>query len=372
MFPLDDLYMSRCLALAQLGQGKTHPNPMVGCVVLDAAGKVVGEGYHTQYGAPHAEGMALAQAGDKAQSGTLYVNLEPCNHIGQTPPCTEAIVAAGIKTVVYGMSDPNPRVAGGGGQSLQSRGLVVRHGVLQAECQYLNEAFSHFVQTGRPFVILKQAMTLDGKIATRHGESQWITGHVARRWVHQLRAQCDGILTTAETVLKDNSQLTVREAPLLGKLPVRIVLDRHCRLDPTITALFQPVETGGPVWVFTKTSHVVHPNAQKAQAMGAKVFTVPDDGQGLDLQAVLEILGQERITQLLVEAGGRLAGSLIQQQLVQKLYLMYGPSLMLDPAAKAGFVHGPLLTLADMPTLQVIRHFQLAQDTVVEAYCNSL
>ncbi len=368
MTALHEFYMRRCLELAQFGQGKTHPNPMVGCVVLDALGRKVGEGFHSHYGGPHAEVMALDQAGEPARGGTLYVSLEPCNHTGKTPPCTAKILDCGIQKVIYGLRDPNPTVTGQGAKWLSENGVDVEGGVLEKACYQLNEAFCYFTQTRRPFVVLKQAMTLDGKIATRNGQSQWITSPLARRWVHQLRSQCDGILTTAETVLQDDSQLTVRESPLLGNPPVRIVLDRKLRLAPFKGSLFKPSASGGEIWIFTAKGNMETDNAKKALSYGVKIFEVSENGEGLLLSEVLKTIGAQGITLLLVEAGGRLAGSLLKGNHVQKLWLLYGNQLMMDPAAKPGVLNGPLFRLEDALKLRFKNNFLLDQTWVVEAY----
>lgn len=368
MTALDELYMRRCLELARLGQGKTHPNPMVGCVVLDREGRVVGEGFHPQLGGPHAEVVALEQAGEKAQGGTLYVSLEPCSHVGKTPPCVDKVLASGVRTVICGMRDPNPKVAGSGISTLQEKGITVHTGVLEAECQRLNEAFIHFIQHRQPFVVLKMAMTLDGKIATRSGESQWISGPLARRWVHGLRSESDGILTTAETVLRDNSRLTVREVPLLGRPPVRIVMDRQQRLDPAKAPIFQPVPEGGPVWVFTRKGGLETAYLQKLTALGGELFEVGETGQGLDLTEVFQALGERGITQLLVEAGGRLAGTLLNENRIHKLWLVYGDQILADPSAKPGFLGGPLFQLNNAPRFEMGDGFKLENNWILEAY----
>jgi len=366
--------MQRCLQLALQGTGKTHPNPMVGCVVLDATGQVVGEGFHPYIGGPHAEVVALDQAGEKARGGTLYVNLEPCNHHGKTPPCSQRVVASGVKTVYYGMQDPNPKVAGSGVETLKAAGIEVISGVLEAESQKLNEAFSHYIQTRQPFVVLKQALTLDAKIATRSGESQWITCPKARQWVHQLRGQSDAILTTAQTVMQDNSRLTVRDVPLPGRPPTRIVLDRRATLNPREYALFQMEEQSGAVWMVTQKGQGRHSNLVVARAMGVQVFEVDAVGTGLDLNQVIVLLGQQQVTQLLVEAGGHLAGALLQAGLIQKLRLMYGNKLLMDNAALSAFVGEPLFRLQDALSLTLTSTQLLGDSLLLEAYpklCNS-
>lgn len=368
MSALHELYISQCLELARLGQGNTHPNPMVGSVVLDAEGRKVGEGFHARYGGPHAEVVALDRAGERAEGGTLYVNLEPCNHTGKTPPCTDRILAAGIRSVICGMPDPNPLVAGEGIRRLEAGGVAVTCGVLQDTCEKLNEAFSHFIRTGQPFVSLKLAMTLDGRIATRNNQSRWITGELARRWVHQLRSQSDGILTTAETILRDNSRLTIRHAPILGEAPVRIILDRQLRLDPDLHEIFKPSPDGGDVWLFTRKDNISKPFAYRARLLGVTLFEVEDTGQGLSLDEVLMILGRQNITQLMVEAGGRLAGSLLRQNRVQKLWLLYGNRILADPSAKPGFAGNPIFALEEAPALTMDSCLTLENTLVLEAY----
>ncbi len=213
-------------------RGRTSPNPMVGAVVVKG-GKVVGEGYHSRAGNPHAEVEALKRAGSKARSADLYVNLEPCCHFGRTPPCTNVIIKAGIKRVIVGMKDPNLRVNGRGFRALKAKGIDIVSGILKKECLKLNESFVKVINTGVPFVILKTAMSLDGKIATRSGDSRWISGKAARNHVHKIRNQVDAIMVGTETVLKDNPHLTCRLGKGSVKHPARIILDRRNRIPLT-------------------------------------------------------------------------------------------------------------------------------------------
>ena len=360
--------MARCLELARQGEGQTSPNPMVGAIVLNHQGKKVGEGFHAKAGQPHAEVLALKQAGDAAHSGTLYLNLEPCNHTGRTPPCTQAIIEAGIVRVICGTLDPNPRVAGSGRDALQNHRISVRVGFLEEECRMLNEAFFHAITTKRPFVTLKLGMTMDGKIATRNGESRWLTGELSRQYVHHLRHRHDAILTTAETVMTDNPRLNVRGLALSAdkKPPVRAILDRRFRLTPDAYHVFEAddIET----WVFTSALHHDADNARRATKLGARVIKVEEVGTRLDLGAVFAYLADEELTSVLVEAGGKLAGSLMSQDWVNKLYLFYGPRLLPDPAAKLAFSDAPILQLADAPKLVITNTRQLENDVVVEAY----
>jgi diaminohydroxyphosphoribosylaminopyrimidine deaminase/5-amino-6-(5-phosphoribosylamino)uracil reductase len=362
---LDEFYIGRCLQLAERGWGTATPNPMVGAVVLDAKGRKVGEGFHVKAGESHAEVIALDKAGDSARGGTLYVNLEPCCHTGRTPPCVDRVIASGIDKVVIGTLDPNPLVAGKGRDALQNHRITVRHGFLTEECQRLNEIFFHHITTRRPFVTLKLAMTLDGKIATRDGQSQWLTGEMSRQYVHWLRQGYDAILTTADTVLADNPQLTVR-LPQTHRAPVRIVLDRRMRLDPTRFRIFDTHEAA--TWVVTSTTATNHHYMDLARAAGVEVLTVPDTGMGLDLKVLMEKLGEMGVTSLFVEAGGKLAGQLLAGKLVNKCYFFYAPMLLADPSAMCGFSGRVQVALANAPRLRVVSTRQIENDWVVEAY----
>ena len=237
----DELYMRQALALACLAEGDTSPNPMVGAVIVSADGEVVGEGYHHKAGQPHAEINALKEAKKLARGGTIYVTLEPCSHFGRTGPCCEAIIAAGLKRVVAAVEDPNPKVAGNGFKRLRDAGIEVTVGVCAEESRLLNEKFFHWIVTGRPFVSMKYAMTLDGKIATRTGDSKWITGEDARAYGHYLRKAHDCILVGKNTVLADDPELTTRLVE--GRNPLRIVLDSNCEIPMTAKIFDGEAET---------------------------------------------------------------------------------------------------------------------------------
>lgn len=361
---IDEAYIARCLSLAELGAGTVSPNPLVGAVVLDAAGRKVGEGYHQKVGEAHAEVIALEQAGDKAKGGTLYVNLEPCNHYGRTPPCTQKIIDAGIQRVVCGTLDPNPLVAGAGRDMLQNSRISVRYGFLEKECKLLNEIFFHYIVAKTPFVTVKLGLTLDGKIANRHGESQWLTGSFSRQYVHHLRQQYDAILTTAETVMIDNPRLNVRDIPNIKKQPIKIVLDRQFRLNPE---KYQVFKGDTPAWIVTSQTGHNRANAQKAKAMGIKVLEIQESGHGLNLKALFAQLGEQEIASLFVEGGGRLATSLLMENLVNKFYLFYAPKTLRDPMAKSAFGGSFQLDLPNAPQLEIIQTRQLDQDWVLEA-----
>lgn len=365
---IDDAYIAQCLALAELGSGTVSPNPLVGAIVLDAQGRKVGEGYHQRAGEAHAEVIALDQAGEKAQGGTLYVNLEPCNHQGRTPPCTQRIIAAGIQRVVCGTLDPNPLVAGAGRDMLQNNRISVRYGFLEKECKKLNEVFFHYIMTQTPFVAVKLGLTLDGKIATRQGESRWLTGDFSRQYVHHLRQQYDAIVTTAETVITDNPQMNVRDIPNIKKQPIKIILDRRFRLNVDKYALFKDGTKGNtPVWVITSALSQNHTNAQRAKNHGVRVIEVEEAGGKINLKALMTLLAEESISSLLVEAGGQLTSSLLQEALAQKFYLFYAPKIIQDNMAKAGFGSKLQLDLPQAPQLEIIDSRQLDQDWMIEA-----
>ncbi|MEA5452736.1 bifunctional diaminohydroxyphosphoribosylaminopyrimidine deaminase/5-amino-6-(5-phosphoribosylamino)uracil reductase RibD [Leptolyngbya sp. CCNP1308] len=310
-------WMQRCLELARLAAGQTAPNPMVGCVVLQK-GLVVGEGFHPGAGQPHAEVFALDQAGASAQGATLYVNLEPCNHTGRTPPCTEAVIRAGITRVVVGMVDPDPRVSGAGIQRLRQAGLEVIVGVEEDACQLLNEAFVHRILRQRPLGLLKYAMTLDGKIAAVGGHSAWVTGPTARTAVHQLRATCDAVVVGGNTVRHDNPRLTSHGHSAHN--PLRVVMSR--RLDlPTEANLWHTEEA--PTVVFTG------PEADPARhqvlvAKGVDVVVLP----AIAPRTVTEYLYQRGCATVLWECGGFLAAQAIQDGVIDKLWAFVAPKLV--------------------------------------------
>lgn len=313
----DAHWMARCLELARQGWGLTSPNPMVGSVIVQK-GQVVGEGFHPKAGAPHAEVFALRDAGELAAGGTLYVNLEPCNHHGRTPPCTEAIVAAGIERVVVGMIDPNPRVAGSGIERLRSAGISVTTGILQAECEVLNEAFAHCITTGKPFGILKYAMTLDGKIATRTGDSFWVSGEAARRLVHHWRAGYDAVIVGGNTVRKDNPQLTVRLVE--GRNPLRVVLSRHLELPMNAQIWDQSV---AKTLVFS--SHTANLEVRKAlEKCGVEVCPL----ENLTPRAVSAALAERQCLSTFWESGGTLSWVAVHEKAIQKLFSFIAPSLV--------------------------------------------
>ncbi|MCU0539824.1 MAG: bifunctional diaminohydroxyphosphoribosylaminopyrimidine deaminase/5-amino-6-(5-phosphoribosylamino)uracil reductase RibD, partial [Desulfobacterales bacterium] len=299
----------------------TSPNPMVGAVVVNG-GEVVGEGYHRAAGGPHAEVHALDAAGARARGGTLYVNLEPCNHTGRTPPCTLKILAAGIRRVVVGMRDPNPGVVGGGAEFLASQGVEVRLGVCTEAAEALNEVFVKFIRTRRPFVFAKCAATLDGRIATRSGDSRWVTGAEARAFVHELRQAADAILVGVGTVMADDPQLTTRRAGGASRDPVRVILDTRLRLPATArvvrhrSAAETLIVTGPGVDAEIK---------RRIAGAGVQILETPTRGGRIDLDRLMEGLGGRGITSVLIEGGSRVLGSAFREGIVDKAFFFIAP-----------------------------------------------
>ncbi|MDL1957359.1 MAG: bifunctional diaminohydroxyphosphoribosylaminopyrimidine deaminase/5-amino-6-(5-phosphoribosylamino)uracil reductase RibD [Candidatus Desulfofervidus auxilii] len=315
-------YIRRTIKLAKRALGRTSPNPLVGAVIVKN-GRIIGEGYHKKAGLPHAEIEAIKAAGRKAKGADLYVTLEPCNHYGRTPPCTEAILKAGIKRVFVGMRDPNPHVKGGGVEYLRSKGVEVETGILEEECRRLNEVFIKYVTTGFPFVSLKLAATLDGKIALAN-KTTWITNENSRIFVHRLRDIHDAILVGINTILKDNPSLTTRLPKRKGKDPIRIILDTNLRipLEAKVLHLDSPAKT-----VIVTSFNAPSEKIKKLKALGTEVWQVDLENGKLSLKEVLKLLGNKQITSVLIEGGAKVAASFLQQKLVDKIYFFYAPKI---------------------------------------------
>lgn len=323
--PTDVTHLRAALNLAARGLGRVWPNPAVGCVITDPAGQVVGRGFTQPGGRPHAETEALRQAGAAARGGIAYVTLEPCAHHGQTPPCAEALVAAGIKRCVASIEDPDPRVAGQGFAMLRAAGVEVRTGILAEAARELNAGFLLRVTAGRPLVALKLATSLDGRIATRSGESKWITDEAARARGHLLRASHDAILIGSGTAVADDPELTVRLPGMAGRSPVRIVVDARLR-TPFGGNLAS--RNGRPTWLVTGSRH--HPDKLKPYwDAGFEVLETGLTADGkLDLNAALAILGQRGLTRLLVEGGSTVAAAFLKADLVDRLYWFRAPGVI--------------------------------------------
>ncbi|PKM80383.1 MAG: riboflavin biosynthesis protein RibD [Firmicutes bacterium HGW-Firmicutes-13] len=321
----DEKYMWLALDLARQGIGRTNPNPMVGAVIVKD-GEIVGTGYHQKAGTPHAEVHALTAAGEKAQGATMYVTLEPCVHFGKTPPCTEKIMAAGIKKVVISMVDPNPLVCGSGIKVLKDAGIKVKVGVLEDKAKKLNEVFLKYITQGFPFVILKSAMSLDGKIATRKGLSRWITSEKSREFVHQIRNQVDAIMVGIGTVLKDNPRLTTRiETEEEVKNPIRVIVDSQGQipLDARV------VRHSGDSTTILATTELAPADKLKAlSSMGVEIFQSNSRDNKVDLTGLMKYLGEREISSLLVEGGSTLNYSLLEEGLIDKILFFIAPKLI--------------------------------------------
>lgn len=348
--------MARALRLAERGGGGTHPNPRVGCVIVKD-GRIVGEGWHRRAGGPHAEIEALRGAGEAARGATAYVTLEPCCHFGKTPPCTDALITAGIAAVVAAMPDPNPKVAGKGIEILAGAGIAMRCGLLQTEAEALNPGFCRRMRTGRPYLMSKLAMSLDGRTAMASGESKWITGSEARRDAHRLRSRSSAILTGIATVLADDPALTARlEASEEGRQPARIVIDSHLRIPLSARVARQP---GRTIVLGTETAWDYAPPLRRA---GFEVHLLPSGSDGrVDLHAALDLLGELEFNEVLVEAGAFLNGALLRAGLVDEWVVYVAPCILGDEGR--GLFHLPgLKNMADRFDLRLVDTRQVGRD----------
>lgn len=353
----DSQMMQRCLELAKHALGKTSPNPLVGSVVV-RGGIIVGEGFHPMAGQPHAEVFALKAAGEQAEKATIYVNLEPCNHYGRTPPCTSALIAAKVAKVVVGMVDPNPLVSGKGIQYLRDRGIEVVVGVEEEACRQLNEAFIHRIIHQRPFGILKYAMTLDGKIATSTGHSAWVTTPAARNLVHQLRSACDAVIIGGNTVRKDNPQLTTHGVS--DRNPLRIVMSR--KLDLPETCHLWDTETAATI-VFTETDS----NSQLSKQLERKGVEIVDL-MSLTPQTVMQHLYDRQLSSVLWECGGVLAAQAIADGTVQKVMAFIAPKIIGGQTAPSPIGNLGLTEMNQALTLNNLKIQTIDSDFLIEGY----
>jgi diaminohydroxyphosphoribosylaminopyrimidine deaminase/5-amino-6-(5-phosphoribosylamino)uracil reductase len=357
----DEKWMKRALRLAEEGRGKTSPNPMVGAVVVKR-GKVVGEGYHAKIGEAHAEIVALLQAGKKAMGAVLYLNLEPCTHFGRTPPCVPEVIKAGLKRAVIGMEDPNPLVNGKGIEALRQSGIDVKVGVLGKECRKLNEAFCKFILKKQPFVVLKVAATLDGRIAARNGDSKWISGDASRRLVHRLRDQVDGVLVGIGTVLRDNPLLTARTEK--GNEPYRIVLDSQLKI-PEDAKVFEhsPSEV-----ILVTTRSAPHDKIERLEKRRVRVLIIDSKEGRVDLKACLNKLGEIGLMNILVEGGSKINGSFLDEGLIDKFLLFLSPKWLGDPQAPGIFGGRGVSSLKEAVELKETKTKRIGEDIFVEGY----
>jgi len=357
----DEHWMKRALRLAEKGRGRTSPNPMVGAVLVKG-GEVVGEGYHPRAGEPHAEIIALRKAGGEARGATLYLNLEPCTHYGKTPPCAPAVAEAGVARAVIGMEDPNPFVKGEGVEALRNAGLDVEIGILEKECRRLNEAFCKYIVEKEPFVTLKIAATIDGKIATRSGESQWITGEASRRFVHKLRDQVDGVVVGIGTVLRDDPLLTTRTKG--GRDPYRIVFDSRLKIPPNAKV----VDTSPSKTIIATTELAARDKIEGLQKKGVHVLIFDSKEGRVDLKSCLHKLGEMGMMSLLVEGGSQISGSFLDQGLIDKILLFLSPKLIGDHQAPGIFGGHGVASLKDVVLLKEVKVRKIGEDILLEGY----
>jgi diaminohydroxyphosphoribosylaminopyrimidine deaminase/5-amino-6-(5-phosphoribosylamino)uracil reductase len=340
-------YMRSALALARKGLGRVSPNPMVGALVV-RRGRVIASGYHRAFGGPHAEVYALRRAGERARGADLYVTLEPCSHHGKTPPCVERVIESGIKRIFVGQVDPNPAVRGRGVRRLRAAGIEVVTGILRAESTELNAAFNKHITTGQPLVTLKAAMTLDGKIATRSGDSKWISCEQSRRLVHRTRANVDAVMVGIGTVADDDPQLNVRFGSKSARDPLRIVVDSSLRIKQA-SKLLQPGLIGGTL-IVCGTEAAASVKAEKLRKRGAEVIGCRMRGGRIDLAVLMRVLGSRGIAHIMLEGGATLIGDALRAGIVDRVMFFYAPKILgssdalgmaagRGPAAIAGCMH---------------------------------
>lgn len=360
-FTADDAhYMAQALRLAEKGQLTVRPNPAVGCVIVKH-GKVVGEGWHHKAGTPHAEVHALAMAGQEAQQATAYVTLEPCSHYGRTPPCALALVNSGVSRVVCAMQDPNPLVAGKGLALLKEAGIEVSSGLMETSARALNQGFLSRMEGQRPFIRVKLATSLDGRTALANGQSQWITGEAARADVQKLRARSGAIVTGIETVLADNPSLTVRRAGFEDFQPLRVILDSQLRMPLSAHLL----TLSGQVMIVTlaKTAYQQTEKVSQLTQLGVQLLVLPDNDKGrIDLSPLITYLAKEhQINDLLVEAGARLAGAFVEEDLADELW-WYTAAAIMGQEARAGLITPHFQQMTDIYRWQVKDQRMIGQD----------
>lgn len=359
---MNENYMRQALHIASFAEGRTSPNPLVGAVIVKDS-RIVGQGWHRKAGTPHAEIHAISQAGELSKNADLYVTLEPCNHYGRTGPCTEAIIQAGIKRVVVAMTDPNPVVAGQGLARLRQAGIEVVEGILAMEAARQNEVFIKWIATGMPFGVFKTAMTVDGKIATAAGNSQWISCQEARLQVHKLRDKYDAILTGIGTVLADNPQLTTR-LPEGGKNPVRIIVDSKGRIPLTANIL----NDGQARTIIAVSTGAPDDKVEQIRARGAEVTVLQEVAGKLDLRQLFQWLGRQHITSVLVEGGAAVAASVMDSNLIDKVCWFIAPKIVGGISAAGPIGGNGILKLEEAIMLEDINVQPVGTDTMLMGY----
>lgn len=355
----DEKYMRLAMQLAGNAIGRTSPNPLVGAVIVKD-NRVVGCGWHRKAGTPHAEVHALNQAGELAQGADVYVTLEPCAHYGKTPPCAKALVEAKVKNVYGGLLDVNPKVAGKGFKILEDAGIHVEYGFLQDELRKQNEVFFKWIEHKKPFVVLKAAMTLDGKITTATGQSKWITNETSRAYGYKLRDIYDGIMVGINTVIEDNPMLTARVDG--GKNPIRIVVDSSLKIDINANV----VQDKSAKTIVATTDKADKDKILKLQAQDVDVIVVDkDENDKVDIEKLLDILGQQNICSILVEGGATLSGSFVAKKLVDKVYFFIAPKIIGGKEAKTPVAGTGILNLQEALALKDIQIEKLEEDILI-------
>ncbi|AHM56966.1 riboflavin biosynthesis protein RibD [Peptoclostridium acidaminophilum DSM 3953] len=359
---IDEAYMKMALELAKKGWGHVSPNPLVGCVIIKG-GEIIGMGYHEKFGQAHAEVNAIRAAGESSRGATLYVNLEPCCHYGKTPPCSELIIKSGLKRVVVGMRDPNPRVLGGGIKQLLDAGIEVETGVLEEESIRLNEIFIKHISKGEPFVILKTAVTMDGRTCTASGDSKWITSDESRRLVHKIRAGVSCIVTGVETVIKDDPMLNVR---LEGdwKSPFRIVLDSKGRIPLDSKVLTQDSRN---TLVCVTDDAPIH-RREMIRGTGAELRVFPKCESGVDLKVLLADIASRGFDSVLVEAGARVNTSFLRSGLVDKVMMFMAPKILTGSESPTWTAGSPPSLMKDALELEGLWAESVGPDILVQGY----
>lgn len=359
---MDEQYMKRVLHLAEKGIGKTSPNPMVGAVIVKN-GEMIGEGFHEKYGQAHAEVNAIRNAVESVEGSTIYVNLEPCSHYGKTPPCVDLIIEKRLERVVIGSLDPNPRVAGRGIKKLENAGIEVTLGLLEEECKKLNEVFMHYITTKHPFVVLKTAMSLDGKIATVLGESKWITGEEARLDVQGLRNRLTAIMVGVNTVITDNPQLTCRLKD--GRNPIRIIVDSRLRIPHDSWVLKNQVENQT---IIATTELAPKVALNQLEGMGAKIMICNKKNDQVDLHDLMSRLGALNIDSILLEGGSTLNDSALANGIVHKMITYVAPMIIGGATSKTPVGGMGIATLDQAYPLNIDSMERVGYDMKITAY----
>ncbi|MCX8131909.1 MAG: bifunctional diaminohydroxyphosphoribosylaminopyrimidine deaminase/5-amino-6-(5-phosphoribosylamino)uracil reductase RibD [Clostridia bacterium] len=359
-----EFYMAKALELAKCGWGKTNPNPLVGAVIVKD-GLVLSEGYHEALGCPHAEAAAFKNARHNIQGSTLYVNLEPCSHYGRTPPCARAIIDSGIKEVVVGMIDPNPKVSGKGIKMLQDAGINVITGILHEESKKLNEIFIKYITEKKPFVILKAAMTLDGKIASVSGDSKWISGESSRQYVHKLRDRVAAIIVGINTVEKDNPYLTARNSSKACKNPVRIIVDSKGRIPLESNVINISSNEG---MILATTQSISEEKEYLLQKKGVRIIKA-DDGSGkVDLVRLMDELYKLELDSVLLEGGGTINYSALDAGIVDKVLMFIAPKILGGKTAVTPVEGSGRLLMKDAFHLRDVNVSTIENDVLIEGY----